>query len=547
MSTRNSVDRRPNILHVFTDMQRWDTIAALGNPVIRTPNLDRLAAAGVAFTQAFSPSPVCIAARCSMIHGQYPMRTGCYENTIMPTDGRETFMDALTKSGYRTHGIGKCHFTPDRYALRGFQSREVQEEGGVSADQLSRNPYLRMLREKGYDHVTEAYGVRGEMYYIPQIAQVPAKDHPSQWVGDRSVAFIRRSPDCAPPAEVDAVSGPARNGQPWYLFASFIHPHPPFTPPTPWHKLYRPSLMPMPTVPEDVESLLTYVNRAQNRYKYRDQGVDKHLARAIVAYYYACISFVDYQVGRMLDTLENTGQIENTLIVFTSDHGEFLGQNRCYGKRSMHDPAARIPLLASLPGRFEGGVACDQPVSLVDLAPTFLEAAGTSLESHALDGEDLHRIASGASKRRYVFSQLSFHQDSMNRMAQGHAFDRAPFAGEDQGSRERIANFSSYMAVSREWKYFYSAPDDREFFFDRRRDPEETRNRAGVSFVQTELAEHKRALIEHLQAGGETDGLDGDDWRAFPRQYISPDPDTGLLVQDIYMPGAEMDICGYTN
>ena len=101
------MSKRPNILHFFTDQQRFDTIHALGNPIIKTPSLDRLCENGVAFTNAFTPSPVCISARCCMIHGQYPMNTGCYENTRMPTDGRQSFMEALTEAGYRTHGIGK--------------------------------------------------------------------------------------------------------------------------------------------------------------------------------------------------------------------------------------------------------------------------------------------------------------------------------------------------------------------------------------------------------------------------------------------------------
>ena len=117
---------QPNILHIFVDQQRFDTIRALGNHIIHTPNLDRLCSNGVAFTNAFSPSPVCVAARCSMIYGQYPANTDCYANTTMPTDNRTSFMTALTDAGYCTHGIGKCHFTPDTYALRGFQSRERQ-------------------------------------------------------------------------------------------------------------------------------------------------------------------------------------------------------------------------------------------------------------------------------------------------------------------------------------------------------------------------------------------------------------------------------------
>ena len=519
----------PNILHIFTDMQRWDTIHALGNGVIRTPNLDRLAAQGVAFTNAFSPSPVCISARCSMIHGQYPMNTGCYENTVMPTDDRQSFMDALTQAGYRTHGIGKCHFTPDGYALRGFESREIQEEGGLgSMEELERADYLRHLHGRGYGHICEVHGSRGEMYYIPQPSQLPAEDHPTQWIGDRAVAFVRDS---------------ARVAQPWYLFASFIHPHPPFTPPAPWHKLYRPSLMPLPLVPEDHEALLTYVNRVQNRYKYRDQGTDKNLLRAIVAYYYACISFVDYQVGRMLDALEASGQRENTLIVFTSDHGEFLGQNRCFGKRSMHDPASRIPLLLSMPARFDGGMTCDRPVSLVDLAPTFLNLADAHIDSHHLDGEDLAASLTGASNRKYVFSQLSVHHEGMQRMAHGRAYPRMLRQRKTTDSdAEKVARFSSYMCVSREWKYFYSAPDDQEFFFDKIGDPNETRNHAGLQFVADALDDHKQALLEHLRLGNETAGIDGDDWRRFEPQTIATDPDTGLLIQDAYTPWADMTL-----
>ena len=135
---------RYNILHIFVDQQRFDTIGALGNPVIKTPNIDRLVNSGVAFTNAYTPCPVCIAARCSMIYGQYPMNTGCYENTPMPDD-RPSFMQELTKAGYYTHGIGKCHFSPDPYALKGFCSREQQEEslsGDLSKESYSSRRFL---------------------------------------------------------------------------------------------------------------------------------------------------------------------------------------------------------------------------------------------------------------------------------------------------------------------------------------------------------------------------------------------------------------------
>lgn len=514
------MSQKPNILHFFVDQQRFDTIRALGNPVIKTPNLDRLCIDGIAFTNAYSPSPVCIAARCSMIYGQYPMNTGCYENTIMPTDSRQSFMDALTAAGYRTHGIGKCHYTPDSYALRGFQSRERQEEGG--ARNLEGNPYLKAIYDAGYKHICEAFGIRGEMYYIPQPSQLPPELHPTQWIGDRSINFIKNN-----------------TTQPWYLFSSFIHPHPPFTPPNPWHKLYRAPLMPLPNVPPDVESLQTYVNRCQNRYKYRDHGLDSNLLRCIKAYYYACISFIDFQIGRILDALESTGQLDNTLILFTGDHGEHLGDYNCFGKRSMHDSCARIPFILSMPGRFEGGMTCDAPISLVDVAPTLLSVAGTSINTHETDGVDVFDILTKSLDRQIVFSQHSY--------AHGNPVDSSiPQEYRDDPELWRAA-MSQYMAVSREWKYFYSAPDNQEFLFDKIHDPHETRNKSGIVFCQKALADMRNSLFEHLKKGGETRGIDGDHWRKFPKPELPSDPDAGLLIQDGYTPWTDISIPGYSD
>src|SRR5262249_47572344 len=137
---------RPNILFILTDQQRADTIHALGNPVIRTPALDRLTREGTAFTSAYCPSPVCVPSRCSLYFGQYPHRTNCYDNGfVMPAD-RPTFMAALTDAGYRTHAIGKLHLMPDRKGLGGLQSRELQEEMVPSVED---DDYLRFLRDNG--------------------------------------------------------------------------------------------------------------------------------------------------------------------------------------------------------------------------------------------------------------------------------------------------------------------------------------------------------------------------------------------------------------
>ena len=315
-------------------------------------------------------------------------------------DDRITLVGGLTAAGYRTHGIGKCH-APKQQML-GFQTREVQEEGSGGDD------YQEYLRARDYRHVIEPFGVRGELYYIPQVSQLPPEDHPTAWVASRAIDFIEGDAGGSTGQGRDRGSG--RGAEPWYLYASFVHPHPPFSPPVPWHKLYRASQMPLPRDPPDVDALLTFVNHAQNRYKYRDQGSDLNLVRAMRAHYYACISFIDHEVGRIVESLERTGQWQDTVVLLSADHGEHLGDYGCYGKRSMHDTAARVPMIVRWPGVLDGGERCDKPVSLVDIAPTLLAAGDGVIDSHQMDGINMADIATGRSDRELVFGQLSYHR-----------------------------------------------------------------------------------------------------------------------------------------
>ena len=493
---------RPNILLIFTDQQRADTVHASGNPVIRTPYLDRLAGEGVNFRSAYTPSPVCVSARCSLIHGQYPHNTGCFDNGYRMPEDRPTFMHRLTEVGYRTHGIGKMHFNPDSQGLKGFQSREHQEEmrGRVEDDD-----YLKHLQANGFEHVYDPMGQRGEMYYIPQPAQMPARFHATHWVGDRSVEFLQKQDSSTP----------------FFLFSSFIHPHPPFSPPTPWNKLYRGALMPLPKRPEGFEALHTYANKHQNRYKYRDNGIDNNLLRVMKAYYYACISFIDFQIGRMIQVLEESGQLDNTLILHSSDHGEMLGDYNCFGKRSMLNSACNIPLIVRYPERFAAGQVCDTPTNLVDVMPTFLGAAGIASDEMDLDGSDLAEVAAGSQN--------------------GNHTDRTVYS---EFQRDALG---VYMAVNRNWKYFYSAPDRQEYLFDRVTDPDETRNRAGLSLCGSSLQQMRNHLVGHYREEGFTDVLDGDQWKPFPQPAMSSNPDAGLLIQDASWARSHQEIPGYTD
>lgn len=475
---------RPNILHLFTDQQRFDTIGALGNGLIQTPNLDRLVREGTAFTHAYSPSPECVPARCSMITGAYPGRTGCSSNARPMPPGMPTFMQHLTQAGYRTHGVGKCHFTPDANELRGFQTRVSQEEILQSRET---DDYAQWLVKTGKEWIVEPHGVRGDMYYIPQPSPVPEDSHPTRWVTDRALDFL------------DSTQG---EREPWYLYTSFIHPHPPFCPPIPWHKMYRAPQMPLPFLPENRGELLCFINHYQNRYKYRDRGLDLNLVRCIRAYYYACISFIDHEIGRLLNKLEETGQLENTLILFSSDHGEYLGDYGCFGKRGFHDVSSRIPLIVRWPGSERAGSQCSKPVSLIDLAPTLLETAGISCEDKVFDGFSLRALADGEISRDCVFSQYA---DGPNGL---------------------------YMATNGRYKYAYSAPDHREYFFDLEQDPRETRNLALSQLKPESFNGLRSRCLAWVEAQGQSAALNESGWKNHPQRHLPENPDEGLIFQD---------------
>lgn len=473
--------RKQNILLVLTDQQRFDTIEALGNPVIKTPVLNELVANGTAFTRAYTPCPVCVPARYSMLTGQMPHRTGLFENKTMP-EGRESIMQLLSQQGYQTYGAGKMHFTFDTGPSTkwGFDDRGVCDE---DLD-LEKNDFYQHNKRHGFGHVYDYKGVRSEMYYVPQVSQLPAHLHHSSWTADCCIDYLsRRDAD-----------------RPFFVMASFEKPHPPFEPPVPWNKLYRGPDMQLPKVPDDSAGLQTLWNRFQNRYKYRDQGIDANLLRQMKAHYYAEISFVDYNLGRLLSFMDAEGLMDNTLILYTSDHGELLGDYNCFGKRCFLDSAARVPLLMKYPG-CNSGSRCDAPVSLVDIFPTILEWAGMP-EREDGSGESLFQVLNGRSNRECIFGQY-----------------------EQEG-------YASYMLMDGRWKYIYSAPDDKEFLFDLVTDPDETRNKANSPLYFEKTAELRTRTVDYFRSEGYTEPLDHNGWKRYPQRSMPDDPDAYLLFQD---------------
>lgn len=428
---------QPNILLIVADQLRADALGCYGNTLVRTPQIDRLAQRATVFDAAYTPSPVCVPARAALLTGCEPQTNDCFENGSSMPDAR-TFMDELGDAGYRTHGVGKMHFTPDAQALRGFQSRDRGEEFGTVED----DDYLAFLAEHGYGAVEAPHGLRDEMYYIPQLSPVPERLHFSRWVADRSLDFLASD-----------------DRQPFLLWSSFIAPHPPFAPPSPWHRLYEPSLMPDPHEPARGDGLLTVYDTLQRRYKYRDGGRDRRLWQLLKAYYAASVSYLDSQVGRIVAALEQSGRLEDTVIVLTADHGELLGDYGTFGKRSFLDASARVPLVCAGPG-FQPGRRSG-PVSLIDVHPTFMHAAGLPTSAEGLPLQQ-------STAREAVFGQYQ------------------------QG------NLGLFAVITTRWKYVWSAPDRREYLIDRLHDPTETANLAYNIRVRPQLLELRATASAHF-------------------------------------------------
>jgi arylsulfatase len=473
---------RPNILLIMCDQLRYDAIAAHGNPAIDTPNLDRLATSGVSFRRAYTESPVCVPARGIALTGRLPHRTGVVDNQRQLAPDTPTFATELARGGYVTQAIGKMHFRPVREPY-GFQRLWLSEE---IPQLVEDDDYLTAVIAAGHGHLLEPHGVRHELYYVPQPSQLPENLTTTAWTGQRTIDFLREHA--------------SRNSEPFLCWTSFIKPHPPFDPPAPWYLRYDPLQMPDPVrSPAERERLLHHV-RQQHRAKWTSPDFEINRIRTIRAYYYALVSFVDHWVGRIIDALEDLGLRDNTLLVFTADHGEYLGDHWAFGKRGFHDAAARLPFVASWPDRLPQGRSVNALIGLEDLAPTLLAAAGIDTAALAADGIDLLPLASGEI---------------------------------DHGHDHLIGQFQQaatglYLSMDRDFKYIYSAADHRELLLRVGSQTDETVDLATDPNYEDVLSDLRNRVIRRFQEDDYLMPLDGHGWREFPPSVDIGEPDDRL-------------------
>lgn len=431
---------KPNLLLITSDQQHWFTLG-INNPKIKTPNLDRLANMGTNFTRAYCPNPTCTPTRATLITGQYPSQHGAFTLGTKLPEHIPTLGQYLHDDGYQTTLIGKAHFQP-------LANRPDVDCESVESYPLLRDlEYWKTFNDKhtpwyGFDHVEtcrnhtdeghagQHYGiwleeqgladwkeyfqqphdgskdgnssksptVRNEMSW-----QLPEELHYTAWTGKRTIAALEKAH--------------AENA-PFFIWSSYHDPHPPYAVSEPWASMYDPADMdPGEFVEGEFDKMppphkMTREEKPDfseyNADQYGNHGYHSHLhkkdnLKKNMACYYGMISFMDHWIGQTLDKLEELNQLEKTLIVFTSDHGHFLGQHGLTAKGPFHyEDVVRVPMIAAWKNKIPAGKVSSDLQSLVDYAPTFCKAAGMQIPRSMVGKNMLPNWIKGTDARDYA-------------------------------------------------------------------------------------------------------------------------------------------------
>ena len=388
---------QPNILIIMTDQHRFDCLGVAGNVDIQTPHLDALAADGVHYSQSFCPYPVCTPSRYSFLSGLYVRQHLGASNYCTLPAGLPTFPQVLKEAGYHTKAVGKMHFTPT-YLDVGFEALHLAEQNGPGRYD---DDYHRWLMAEGlYDRVDLLDQERAYRQDAPDIywqtvgaleANLDEAHHSTTWIGEQALA---------------ALQGWDKSGN--LLMVSFIKPHHPFDPPAPWTEMYDPQALTL--LPGWLDDCLA-ADLAYHSGYFRHQDLTESQVRRAMAYYYATISQIDYQVGRLIAHLKAQNLYDDTLILFTSDHGEFLGFHHLLLKGNyMYDPLIKVPLLIKFPQQARAGEVSTELVSGIDVGPTLIETAGCTIPA-SMAGQSLLRPNS----RNIIFAESNGGRDYMVR------------------------------------------------------------------------------------------------------------------------------------
>lgn len=424
---------RPNVIVFLTDQQRWDTTGVHGNPLDLTPNFDRMAKGGAHLVHSFTCQPVCAPARASLQTGTYATTNGCFRNGIALSPGTGTLAHHFHKEGYQTGYIGKWHLADER------------AEGPVEPDQ--RGGYDYWLAANLLEFVSDSYRT---VLYDDAGDPVSLPGYRVDALTDAAIRFVD-----------------AHRQEPFFLFLSYLEPH---------HQNHR----------DDYPAPMGHAERYAGRWVPPDLAALVGNAHQQLGGYYGMVKRLDEALGRLLDALRSLGLAEDTIVLFTSDHGcHFRTRNAEY-KRSCHDASIRVPTALRGPG-FDGGRRVEELTSLVDLPPTLLDAAGLPVPEE-MQGRSVLRLLRG---EREIWPEEVFVQIS-----------------ESQVGR---------TVRTRRWKYGVTAPDkdpradpDSDSYvethlYDLLADPYELTNLAGIESHREVADEMKRRLVRRMVEVGEAE------------------------------------------
>ena len=468
-----------NILFIMCDQLRWDYLSCYGHPTLATPNIDALAKSGVRFTRAYVQSPVCGPSRMSFYTGRYVQSHGAAWNAYPLKVGEMTLGDYLRPLGVEAVLVGKTHMRPDR---EGMQRLGIDPNSliGVRVAECGFDPYERddglhavgpdgrydpqlpryngYLNDKGYrgsnpwhDWANATAGDGNQlasgwaMRHAQKPARVKEEDSETPYITRRAIDFISQAED-----------------RPWCLHLSYIKPHWPYIAPAPYHAMYGPGDV-LPVVRSEAERRDPHpIYRAFMAQRVALSFARDDVRATVIPVYMGLIKQIDDQLGQLFAFLSRRGLLETTLIVFTSDHGDYLGDHWLGEKDFFHEASVKVPLIIRDPAAVADrtrGTTCDELVEAIDLAPTFIEALGSdpALQSHRLEGRSLLPLVHGrapASWRSYAVSEYDY---------------AIPLAAE-LGIEPRDARL--FMVADKRWKYVHAA-GFRPMLYDLRSDPDE--------------------------------------------------------------------------
>ena len=466
--------KKPNIILLMTDQLRGDTLGYAGHPDVKTPYLDTLASRGVVFDRACSSCPSCIAARAALHTGMEQSHHGRvgYEDNV-PWRYRHTLAGELAKAGYYTQCVGKMHVHPLRNYL-GFHNVDLHD-GYLHAARYGSVPYREsqfvaddyfywLKKELGADADVTGTGIECNSY-LARPWMHEEKYHPTNWVMDRCLDFLRRKdPD-----------------QPFFLMASYLRPHPPFDAPQYYFDLYKDKDLRKPFV--GTWETDRYLKRDGRIFDSKTGPIDEELIRQAQIGYYACITHLDHQIGRLIMALIEQEVYDDTVILFTADHGEELCDHHMFRKSRPYEGSCHIPFLICAGKNVSLDLCahsvCHSVVELRDVMPTLLSAAGADIPS-SVDGKDLLPLAADPDKsvRSWLHGEHSY------------------------------GEYSNQWIVTETDKYIWHTATGEEQYFNLKDDPHELTDLINDSNFKERISFLRSCLIESLKdrPEGFTDG-----------------------------------------